>query len=178
MKRTVGTVWGLKVRSKTLALLFLALGLSCPAHAETFSGSTQVAIVTPLSLINTDTLRFGSIIAGTTAGTVTIDPFTEGRITTGGATAYGGAVSAGKFTGASDGTSHLKIDVPVGSITLTRIGGGATMLVDNFTINGNKNNWVPGGTIYTFNVGARLRVNANQMAGTYTGTYNVTVNYR
>lgn len=174
----MGKKWGLSVRLKTYALLVSALAFACPAHAATATGNSQAVILTPLSVVNTDTLRFGDIIAGASAGTVTIDPYTEARTTTGGATAYGGAVSAGKFTGLSDGTSHLKIDVPVGSITITRVGGGATMLVDNFDINGNKNNWVPGGAVYTFNVGARLRVGANQMTGTYTGTYSVTVNYR
>ena len=174
----MGNVWGLLARCKTPALLVAALGFACPASAGTVSATTQATIVTPLSLVNTDTLRFGAIIPSAAAGTVTIDPFTEARTTTGGVTAYGGTVTAGKFTGLADGITHLKIDVPNGSITLTRVGGGATMLVDNFDINGNKNNWVPTGTLYTFNVGARLRVNANQMPGTYTGTYSVTVNYR
>ena len=174
----MGNKWGLLLRVSAYALVVPALALGCPALAATGTGSGQATIVTPLSLVNTDTLRFGSIIPGASAGTVTIDPFTEARTTTGGATAYGGAVSAGKFIGMGDGTTHLKIDVPTGSITITRVGGGATMLVDNFAINGNKNNWVPSGALYTFNVGARLRVGANQMAGTYTGTYSVTVNYR
>ena len=175
----MGKKWGLLPRLKTHALMVLALAFACPAHAATTTpGSGQATILTPMALVNTATLRFGSIIPGATAGTVTIDPFTEARTTTGGATAYGGAISAGKFTGLSDGTTHLKIDVPNGSITISRVGGGATMLVDNFAINGNKNNWVPGGTVYTFNVGARLRVNANQLPGTYTGTYSVTVEYR
>lgn len=174
----MGIEWGRLVRCKTPALLVAALGFACPAIAATTAGTGQATIVTPLSLVNTDTLRFGAIIPGASAGTVTVDPFTEARTTTGGVTAYGGTVTAGEFTGMSDGTTHLKIDVPNGSITLTRVGGGATMTVDNFAINGNKNNWVPTGTIYTFNVGARLLVGANQMAGTYTGTYTVTVNYR
>ena len=52
------------------------------------------------------------------------------------------------------------------------------MTVDNFALNGNKNDWVVGSAVFNFQVGARLNVGANQMAGTYTGTYTVTVNYR
>ena len=171
-------MWGLFVRCKTPALIISALAFACPAFAASTTGTSRATIVTPLSLVNTDTLRFGYILAGTTPGTVTINPFTEARTTTGGVTAYGGAVSAGEFAGLSDGASHLKIDVPNGSILLTRVGGGATMIVNNFGINGNKNDWVTGTTVFTFNVGARLNVGAFQMTGVYTGTYNVTVNYR
>lgn len=174
----MGNGWGLSSRWKTLALIASAFAFACPAQARTISGTGQATIVTPLSVVNTDTLRFGAVIPSASAGTVTVDPFTQARTTTGGVTAYGGMVTAGKFSGLSDGTTHLKIDVPVGSITLTRVGGGATMTVDNFTLNGNKNDWVVGSTVFSFNVGARLNVAANQMAGTYTGTYNVTVNYR
>lgn len=155
-----------------------ALAFACPAFAASTTGTSRAVIVTPLSLVNTDTLRFGYILAGATPGTVTINPFTEVRTTTGGATAYGGAVSAGKFAGLSDDPSHLKIDVPNGGITLTRVGGGASMIVNNFTINGNKNDWVTTDEVFTFNVGARLNVGAFQMTGVYTGTYTVTVNYR
>ena len=174
----MGNGWGLSSRCKTLALVVAALAFAWPAHATTVSGTGKATIVTPLSVVNTDTLRFGAVIPSASAGTVTVDAFTQARTSTGGVTAYGGLVTAGKFAGLSDGTTHLKIDVPVGSITLTRVGGGATMTVDNFALNGNKNDWVVGSTVFTFQVGARLNVSANQMAGTYTGTYNVTVNYR
>jgi hypothetical protein len=63
-------------------------------------------------------------------------------------------------------------------VTLSGVGGGATMTASKFHINGDKNDWVTPATVFTFNVGARLNVGANQMAGTYTGTYTVTVNYR
>ena len=174
----MGNGWGLLSRCKTLALLVVALAFACPAHATTASGTGQATIVTPLSVVNTDTLRFGAVIPSASAGTVTVDAFTEARTATGGVTAYGGTVTAGKFSGLSDGKTHLKIDVPVGSITITRVGGGATMTVDNFALNGNKNDWVVGSTVFSFQVGARLNVAANQMVGTYTGTYTVTVNYR
>jgi hypothetical protein len=174
----VGKEWGLLSRTATLALTLSATGFARPAQAATLNGSSRATIVTPLSLVNTDTLRFGSIIPGASAGTVTIDPFTEARTTTGGITAYGGAISAGKFAGLTTANSHLKIDVPNGSVTLSRVGGGATMTASQFQINGDKNDWVTPATVFTFNVGARLNVGANQMAGTYTGTYTVTVNYR
>ena len=74
------------------------------------------------------------------------------------------------------------------SITLNRVGGGATMAVDT---------WVIGSTptavlttnprvftisssngIFNFPIGATLRVAANQASGTYTGTFNLILNYQ
>jgi len=175
----VGIGWGILARLlKVLALVVAATAFVRPALGATQTANSQATIVTPLSLVNTDALRFGAVIPSAAIGTVTVDPFTEARTVTGGVTAYGGTVTAAKFSGLSTTLSHLKIDVPNGAITITRVGGGATMLVDNFAINGNKNDWVTGTSVFTFNVGGRLNVAANQMAGTYTGTFTVTVNYR
>ena len=175
----MGIGWGLSKRLvKVFALVVSAAVGACPVAAATQTANSQATIVTPLSLVNTDSLRFGSIIPGASAGTVTVDPFTEARTTTGGVTAYGGAVTAAKFSGLSSNPSHLKIDVPAGSITLTRVGGTETMTANNFGINGDKNDWITASTVFSFNVGAKLTVGANQVAGTYVGTFTVTVNYR
>jgi len=175
----VGIGWGIRARLfKVLALVVAATAFARPAFAGTQTANVDVLIVTPLSLVNTDALRFGSIIPSAAAGTVTVDPFTEARTSTGGVTLYGGAVTAAKFAGLSSNPSHLKIDVPTGSVTLTRVGGTETMTANNFGINGNKNDWVTSNTVFTFNVGAKLTVGANQVAGTYVGTFTVTVNYR
>ena len=165
-------LWG------ALALLGWAVLYACPASAANTTATGTAEIVTPLSLVNRTSLNFGAVIAGASSGTVTIDPFTEARTTTGGVTAYGGTVSAAKFDGNTTAQSHLKIDIPNGSITITRVGGGATMTVSNFTLNGNKNDWINATSLFTIQVGGTLNVGANQMAGTYTGTFTVTVNYR
>jgi hypothetical protein len=175
----VGIEWGLFVRpAKAVALVIPAALLPCAAFAATSTGTAEVAIVTPLTLVKIDDLSFGSVIASAAAGTVTVDEYTEARTVTGGVTAYGGTVTAAKFSGLTVSTSHLKIDVPNGSITITRVGGTQTMQVNNFQLNGNKNDWVPLTTLFTFQVGARLNVGANQAAGTYVGTFDVTVDYR
>lgn len=159
-------------------LVLLAVLGATRAEAATTTGGGEATIVTPLSLVNTAPLSFGNIIPSASAGTVTIDAFTEARTFTGGVTLAGGTVSAAKFQGLTSPPSHLKIDIPNGSITLSRVGGGATMTASNFELNGDKNDWVAANTLFDFQVGARLNVGANQMAGTYVGTFNVTVTYR
>ena len=51
------------------------------------------------------------------------------------------------------------------------------MTVDTFTDDAGVNPKLPAGGSDTFNVGATLNVGATQAAGTYSGTFAVTVNY-
>ncbi len=95
-------------------------------------------------------------------------------------TPLGGTVSAATFVGMTDNFPFwVDVDAPTpGSITLTRVGGGATMTVNNFTVEGGTGfRLVPTNTLFQFRVGGRLNVGANQMRGTYNGTFSVTVNY-
>jgi hypothetical protein len=79
--------------------------------------------------------------------------------------------------------------------TITLTGPGQNMTVTNFTLdttpdltfvggngnglgNGNRRYRIePSSGIFTFRVGGRLNVNANQAGGNYTGTFQVTVQY-
>lgn len=160
------------------ALVLLAMLAPARAEAATTSGSGEATIVTPLSLVNTAPLSFGNIIPSASAGTVTVDEYTAARTFTGGVTLAGGTVSAARFQGLTSPPSHLKIDIPNGSITLTDPVSGATMTVDSFKLNGDKNNWVAANSFFEFQVGARLNVGANQTPGVYEGTFEVTVTYR
>ena len=54
--------------------------------------------------------------------------------------------------------------------------GGDTMTVDTFNHDAGGAPTLPGGSD-AFNVGATLKVGANQAVGTYSGTFDVTVNY-
>ena len=54
--------------------------------------------------------------------------------------------------------------------------GGNTMTVDTFTHDAGASPSLAGGSD-AFNVGATLNVGATQVAGTYSGTFAVTVNY-
>jgi hypothetical protein len=62
------------------------------------------------------------------------------------------------------------------STTITN--GTQTMLVDNFVSDPDDTNPVTlGGTPTVLSVGATLNVAANQASGTYTGTFDVSINY-
>lgn len=174
------------------ALLALACAglITAPAQAQTASttGAAQAAIVEPLALLKLQDLRFGRMAVSPTAGTVTVNP------NTGACTVTGGVISTGscgyaEFGGQGVRRMRVRIQLPT-TITLTGP-GGATMVANNLTLGlapdltqlpgapGNPRYEIASNSgIFTFRVGARLNVGANQAPGIYTGTFAVTVQYQ
>jgi Domain of unknown function (DUF4402) len=168
----------------------LGLGLAATAivpslaFAQSMSADTQVAVVTPLSFIQVEDMEFGTIIPGIVAGTVTLSP-TNVRTATGGIVLVGNAHQPGRFAGMGTALQRVRIRITPNTITLT--GPGPSMTVNNFTIDpqgtlqqiGASPNYriLPANGIFWFNVGGRLNVGANQPAGTYSGTFNATLDY-
>jgi hypothetical protein len=161
-----------------LAGALVAAAVAVPAHAATRAATGRAVIITPLSLVNTAPLSFGALSSGGSAGTATVS-ITGVRTTTGGVTPLAGTVSAASFTGLTDFFPFLiVVSNPPASITLTRVGGGATMTVDNFAVEGGTGlRLVATNSLFTFRVGGTLHVGANQAQGVYNGTFNMTVNY-
>jgi hypothetical protein len=176
-------------RRRRLALpslvAFAALAAS-PGHAATRTAQSQTVVIRPATLVNTAPLSFGNLLSGPTPGTVTVS--TAGaRTTTGGVTPAGGSVTAANFVGMNDSGGFLnliRVTIPAGTITLNRVGGGAAMTMNNLTsslgpgIFGSDYYFMGSNTVFSFSVGGRLNVAANQMIGTYTGTFTVTVDYQ
>ena len=175
-----------------LSAAALALGLAGPAAAQkskiTVQAVAKAIVVTQLSFFKVDDLNFGKIIAGTTAGTVTVAP-TGVRTATGGAKlAADSNVRPARFAGKGSNNQGVTIALAAGTSTLTRIGGTEKMTADTFIIGS-----TPTATltivplafrissatgIFTFPVGATLRVGANQVPGKYSGTFTITLVYQ
>jgi hypothetical protein len=143
----------------------LALGLAgmgSPALAASATGNASATIVTPIGITAGTALNFGTIDPGAGAGgTVTV--FADGT-----ATAYSGVAAV------TGGT--------VSAVTLNGSGGG-TMTVDTFnSYTANTASTAGTGALSagadTLSVGAVLHVGGSQTAGTYTGTYSVSVVYQ
>jgi Domain of unknown function (DUF4402) len=150
-----------------------------PAAASAAGSSAQASAVTlrPLSLVKTADLEFGSLIPSATAGTAIVNASTDVRTVAGGVIGAGGATPrAARFTAAGVFNVIALITLPA-SITLTRGGGTETMTVDTITSNGPTLRLFPGSATIDITVGGRLNVGANQVAGSYAGTFNVTVIY-
>ena len=152
-----------------------AMLAAAPAQAAT--GTTQTTVLNPLSVVSTTDLDFGTLIPGTTAGTVTINPTTSARTVAGGTIAAGGAPSAATFQTVGFINRIYLIGAPPASVTLTN-GTGGSMVMNNLTFDGPLLRIFPSNAgVATVKLGGRLNVGANQASGNYTGTYSVIIVY-
>lgn len=179
-----------RTRRAWCAALACALMAATPARADTAttSATAQAIIVAPLSLVANQAMNFGRIAPTPAGGTVVLDPDTNACTTTGTIVRVGTCRPA-EFSGMGVRRMRVRITLPT-TITLTRVGGGGTMTVNNLALdptpdlvpigNGNSRRWEiqPNDGIFDFRVGGTLNVGANQAGGTYDGTFVVTVQYQ
>lgn len=162
---------------KTALIAAICIGPIFAVRAATVTGETQAVVVTPLSLVKFEDLRFGRIIAGATSGTVTISNTSGARTSTGPVTLVGGDFGPARFAGLGNNNFFVRLRrATSGAITLDRVGGGASMTLTNLT--GVPDTRIfPTNGILLFAVGGRLNVGPGQMAGTYVGTIDLQLIY-
>ncbi|MGB3379706.1 MAG: DUF4402 domain-containing protein [Allopontixanthobacter sediminis] len=165
----------------------LACGLGTPAWADdTAEAESRVLVLRPLSLIKDDDLDFGLIVPGPTPGFVILAP--EGGVTrTGGVRALAGDNQPATFYGYGTYRQNLRLRVTANSYQLRRQNGTETMRLDTMTISSNPQTQLTTtprlfyiGALdgfFSFALGGRLRVGANQRVGVYTGNVTVTIDY-
>lgn len=166
-------------------LSFLTIGLFSTSLLAQTSQEVNVGatIGAPLKITKTADLHFGDIVAGATAGTLTID--IDGNITT-----TGGTESL-SFTGSNDpsvatfeiqGMPHATVVVSLpanGEIELeNQHGSGETMTLIDFTTNftDDKHTFSAPPTA-ELKVGATINVGVDQEPGDYEGDFEVSLNY-
>lgn len=146
------------------------------AFAATASDTARAITLRPLSLLNLRDLDFATNISGATGGTITIDPNTDARTTTGGVTAAGGTPQAAQFYTYGGPLQNVQVNrgpLPV----LNRVGGGATMNVTGLTLNGPTLRFLNAAGLLDLRVGGTLDVTANKLPGSYAGTFQIIVTY-
>ena len=165
-----------------LPLLPLALALLAPAAAiaapvsPPANPAARASLLKPLTLTKLSDMDFGNL--GITAnGTAVINPVTDTMTTTGGVLRLGGTPRAATFRGVAQGGAVVIIRVPNGGINLTRVGGTETILLNNFTLDGQSKRSMAQAGIFDFKIGATLRPTAGQVEGVYAGTFEVTIQY-
>ena len=149
-----------------------ALAMNAPAaHAASATGTATAKILRQITLTNTSALQYATIISGATASTVAVT--TAGARTCGAGLTCTGTTTAANFD--VQGTSGAVVLVG-GDSSVTLNGSlGGTMAS---TLTYSAANITLGTTGGSFQVGGTLSVGANQTAGDYTGTFNVTANYQ
>ena len=176
-------------RSIILSLLVAAALPALAQSSATAAGNAVAArILCKIQIANTLGLGFGTIVADA-AQTVTVDASANTRTTTGAAgnlLTGGDSIEAGPFQRASFtitgcGGKDYSVTLPAASSVTLSDGGVNTMTVLSF--NSDKTGVRSLGSAPftsgtdTLRVGGALSVGANQAAGNYTGTFDVTVQY-
>jgi hypothetical protein len=166
---------------RALSLLIaglLSIAAAAPASAAPVAASAppsaRATLIYPASVRLLNNLNFGNLTV-TAVGTAVVSP-TDVITTTGGVTSVGGNPYSALFEAVAPIKTVVHIRAPNGSILVTRVGGTETMIVDKFTVLGDKKN-VVAKELFTFSVGATLHVNANQVEGVYVGTFTVDIQY-
>lgn len=128
----------------------------------------------PISITLTQDMAFGTLAPDVSlAGSAIVDPSTGTKTVTGGVFDFGGIHNPAIF--AVSGTRNMAFTITLsGAVTLTS--GANSMTLNTFTSNPAVGLLSNAGTA-NVTVGATLQVGANQPAGTYTGLFDVTVNY-
>ncbi len=163
----------------TLAAAVLAGVYSNNVLAADATGNASATVLTPLSIAQTTAMNFGQVAGDQSVATTVVLANTGGTSSADGAYTDGAGVAGGFDVWGDTGQTYT-ITLPAdGVVTLT--GPGAAMSVDGFSNNLGATGTVDGTTsdgAADFTVGATLTINAGQVAGAYTGTYTVTVNYQ
>jgi len=134
------------------------------------------AIAPAQTLSNTQPLAFGAFTAGS-GGSVTVAPG-GGRMAGGGVilVTQAGTPGAAEFTVSGTPDAMFSISLPAdGTVTLSD-GASASMALNGFTSSPPATGVLTGGTA-AIRVGATLSVGSLQGTGSYSGSFNVTVNY-
>ncbi|MBX9816197.1 MAG: DUF4402 domain-containing protein [Sphingomonas sp.] len=162
----------MKTNLKLLGLAgVLAAVVAVPAQAETAQGDATVKILQAITVTKAADLNFGNVVPSASAATVSVGE--DGTRNCGAGLNCYGTTTAGAFnvTGAAGETVSVGIDTP----TIQLSNGSQSMSVALSTATSALT--LAGGT-GSFRVAGALSVGANQAAGTYTGQYNVSVNYQ
>ncbi len=158
-----------------LAGAIIATGMvSNAAYAATEQADATVQVLAAVQLSAVTDLDFGVVAASAAGGTVTIGAASGATPSATGVIAIGGGAPASfQVTQATNGEV---IDLTVGNpAALT--GPGAPIALSGLTLS-NASITFNSASLQTVYVGGTISLNPNQVAGTYTGTFDVTAEYQ
>ncbi len=122
---------------------------------------------TPLVLEKRRGIKFGKVAADLSApGTVVLSPTSDSITVSGPLINFGGTVRRGRIKITGEPRAEVIVTLP-SSITIRRGTSGNVMTVDSFTMDRTNPVKLNRNGIRTINIGATLRVGANQRRGNY-----------
>ena len=155
------------------AAIFGMTMLPNSAQAVTAQAAANAVVLTPIAIAKDNDMSFGSMFPTAAAGTVilgTDDSRTEANVTLGPSTG-----TAATFTVTGTASATYAITLPASAVL--NDGGVNDMTANAFTHDAGGTPTIGGGGSSTLKVGSTLNVGANQVAGSYTVNFDVTVDY-
>lgn len=152
-----------------------AAAIAAPVAAAPRTQATA-GLVRPLTLQRWADLDFATL-GVTTGGTATVNPVTGSLSVTGGLVPLVGTPSPARYAGAASKQTVVIIRIPKTNVLITRVGGTETLVVNNFTLDGQDKKALAQQQSFTFAVGATITVPSGTVDGLYTGEFDVTVQY-
>ncbi|VAV99562.1 hypothetical protein MNBD_ALPHA04-2312 [hydrothermal vent metagenome] len=166
-------------RATGLLPVALCFAWVTPAVAAPADGDTVVTVNRGVNIVKNSDLEFGDYIAGTARSHFRINPNTGALIQrNGNAISVGGTQSVASFTAFGTPLLRVRLTVTDNRIFIVRDGGTETMRVNRFRLDGRRNRFLNAAGEVEYKIGGQLRINPNQAAGTYRGTFNVTIDYQ
>ena len=126
-----------------------------------------------IAISNTAGMEFGKFVAGS-GGTVTVSPGGVRSASGSVVLVSSGAGAAAQLVVSGDANLTYAISLPAAG---TLVNGANTMAVNTFTSSPSPTGTLGAGGRQTLSVGATLNVGSNQATGSYSGAFDVTVNY-
>jgi hypothetical protein len=160
-----------------VALLATSTVAMAQTSTATVTANAGARVIAAIGLAKTADLNFGSVIAsatlaGTVVQTAVASPVRTGtNVTLGSAT----AVSPATFSVTGEGSATYAITLPSTPVTISA--GINDMTITAFTSSPSGTGTLSAGGTQTLYVGGTLHIGQSQVAGAYTGTFDVTVTY-
>lgn len=146
--------------------------VAAEAAPATATGTARARILKQVTITNTSDLDFGTIVPATAAGTVGVS--TGGARTCGAGLTCTGTTSAANFNITGTVGTVVTVTAPA-SVTMT---SGTNSMTATLTRSAATVTLAGGAVNGTVQVGGTLNVAATQADGTYSGTFNVTIDYQ
>lgn len=165
----------ISILSAAAVAVLASPAMAAPGSSDTAAGAATAEIVAPITLTHTTgaALDFGTFTTGTTGGTVVVDQAGAGTAFGDVTLVTGSVEAADQFTVAGDPSRTFSIAATNGSVS----NGLATPTLMGFTTDVAASGALDGSGAASFSVGGTLTVAGGEPAGTYTGSYDVTVAY-
>lgn len=164
----------------TLAILAIGVPVSAQQSSATaVDVPASATIISAISIVNTAGMDFGQVVPGASLGTVVLtagaSPTRTGAPVGGPTLGNSTSVSSAEFDVSGQASSTYSITLPSSPVTLTS--GGNNMTVTAFSSSPSSTGTLDGSGEQVLYVGGTLNVGAAQVAGVYTGVFDVTVAY-